>query len=207
MKRKILLSSILPILLIAFVDLALASGSAVINVDPSYLQVDIATTPTFTVSINITDVEEPGLYGYELKLFFDTTLLNITKADIEYPDGHFLDWTDNFPTPIIINYDQGYVLLGGILLGDVGGTTGSGVLATAEFTGLDLGDALLEIRDVTLLDPDGQEMDYTVNDGVIDIIPEFTPALMIFLLVTMTIVAIMLRKLTPSMKHNACRTD
>jgi len=201
MKGKILLSVLLLILLMAFIHSATASPT-VINVDPPYLEVDITTTPTFTVNINITDVEDPGLYCYELKLYYNNTLLNVTDA--EYPSGHFLDGVAKFEIPIEINREEGYVLFGVTLIGDELGRTGSGLLATVQFNGISLGNTLLEIKEVILLDPDGNNMEYTGNDGEVDVIPEFTPALIIFIFTTMTLVAIMLRKLTASKKHNAC---
>ena len=195
-----MLPLLLLILLIASLQSVAASGTIVINVDPLSLEVDV--DDTCIVDVNITNVEAPGVYGYEFRLYYTTTLLNVTEAD--YPDDHFLSTQNNFPTPIIINYEQGYVLFGCILLGDVPGSTGSGILATINFTGTSLGVATLEIKNVTLLDPDGTDItDYTVTDGAIEVVPEFTPALIIFIFMTITLVAISLRKLAASKKHNA----
>ena len=165
---------------------------AVISVDPSSLEVDIGEP--FMVNINISGVEEPGLYGYELKVYYNVSLLDATDA--EYPDGHFLDGAAKFETPPI--FEDNYVLLGCILLGDLPGATGSGILVTVEFNGTNAGNALLEVNDVVLLDPDGVEMEYSVTDGSVTVIPEFTSALMVFMLMAITLVTVLLKKLAGS---------
>lgn len=198
MKGKILVSSILAILLIASVHSVNAS-TLVIDVDPPYLEVDVGEA--FSINISVTNVEAPGLYGWELMLYYDNTLLNVTDAG--YPSGHFLEGPYTFTVPPIIDRTEGTVLFSAIVLGDVPGRTGSGVLATVQFNGTGVGDAPLEIKDVELLDPEGHEPEYTVNDGVVKVIPEFTPALMIVIFMTITLAAIILRRLPASKKHNA----
>lgn len=197
------MSLLLSILLIASAHCASAQ-TATVNVDPPYKEVDVGVE--FTVTINITNVEAPGLYAYEIKLCYNNTLLNATSA--EYPSGHFLDGVAKFEVPIEINREAGYVVFGVSLLGDVPGKTGSGILATVNFTGTGLGVVPLEIKEVSLLDPyynppDHPAMDYIANDGVVKVIPEFTPALVIFTFMAITLVAIMLKKLNTSKKHHA----
>ena len=198
-KGKILSLLLLSILLIVSAPSVNATPDAVISVDPSYLEVDIGET--FTVNVNISNVEDPGLYGYELKIYYNDTLLDATDA--EYPSGHFLDGAAKFEAPPV--FEDGYVLIGVVLLGDAPGVTGSGVLATFEFNGTSAGDVPLEIKEVVLLDPDGSEMGYLVNDGSVTVIPEFTSALMIFMLMAITLIVVMLKKLTASEKRNAYR--
>jgi len=165
---------------------------AVISVDPSSLEVDIGEP--FMVNINISGVEEPGLYGYELKVYYNVSLLDATDA--EYPSGHFLDGAAKFEIPPI--FEDNYVQFGCILLGDLPGATGSGILATVEFNGTSAGNVLLEVNDVELLDPDGVSMEYSVNDGSVTVIPEFTSALLIFMLMAITLVTVLLKKLAGS---------
>jgi hypothetical protein len=133
---------------------------------------------TFTVDIATSGWELPGLYGYEFKLYYDPTLLNITSA--EYPDGHFLDWTGNFPTPVIIDYEAGTALFGGILLGDVPGSTGSGVFATVTLQIITAPPPILscdlELKDIALLDPEGIDIpEYDVEHGYYELSPPRPP--------------------------------
>jgi hypothetical protein len=128
-----------------------------------------AVGDTFTVDIATSGWELPGLYGYELKLYYDPTLLNITET--EYPTDHFLSTASNFPTPVIIDYEAGAALFGCILLGDVPGSTGSGVLATVTFQIIagppPVLSCDLELKDITLLDPDGNDItEYDVEHGI-----------------------------------------
>ncbi|RLG19843.1 hypothetical protein DRN74_06320, partial [Candidatus Micrarchaeota archaeon] len=124
---------------------------------------------TFSINISTSGWEAPGLYSYELKLFFDPELLSAIEA--VYPPGHFLP-PPNFEVPIEINAEEGYVLFGVTKLGDVPGSTGSGVLGsitfqiakappTARSVSCDL-----TIGDIIFLDPDGNTYtDYDVEHG------------------------------------------
>ena len=199
LKGKISVSLLLlSIILMASVHSATAA-TIMMNVDPPLLEVDIGET--FTITVNITNVEDPGVYSYQVKLNYSATLLNATEAT--YPSGHFMEGLYTFLIPIVIDREEGTVLFGASILGEEPGKTGSGVLATIQFNGTGVGDATLEIGDVILLNPDGVEIEYTVNDGVVNVIPEFTSALIIFVFMTITLVAILLKKLTASKNQNA----
>jgi hypothetical protein len=41
-----------------------------------------------SVNVSISDVGEPGLYAYELKLYYDNTILEAIASEL--PEGHFL---------------------------------------------------------------------------------------------------------------------
>lgn len=187
---KILIPLLLSILLIAPINCANAQ-TITLNVDPSHRTVDIGEK--FTVTINITNVGGLGLYSYELQLHFNKTLLNVTSAT--YPPGHFLEGAlfINYPDITEAN-EYGYVLLAASFLGDVPGKTGSGILATVNFTGIRIGTSTLEIKEVTLLDPEGNKPTYTPNNGVVEVVPEFTLALLILAFLSLTLVTVMLRK-------------
>jgi hypothetical protein len=78
----------------------------------------------------------------------------------------------------------------------VDGSTGSGLLATVQFEGVSVDDSALEIKEVTLLDPDGTELEYTVSDGTVKVIPEFGLISMIIALMAITLAAVALKKRT-----------
>jgi len=197
--RVSVLSLLLSIILIASVCSTAASPTATINVDPPSLQLGIGEVKT--VNINITNVEEPGVYGWELKLYFNNTLLNLTEA--LYPPGHFLP-SPTFEVPVNVteSNEKGFAHFSVIRLGDVPGVTGSGILAAVKFNGTKIGTSALEIRDATLLDSNGTEIQYVGNNGIINIIPEFTPALIMFAFMAITLVAIVLGKQVSSKKHS-----
>ncbi|MCM8757693.1 MAG: cohesin domain-containing protein [Candidatus Omnitrophica bacterium] len=122
---------------------------------------------TFTINISTSGWEDPGLYSYEFKLRFDPTLLEATEA--KYPSGHFLP-APNFEVPPELNNQAGYILFGVTKLGDVPGSTGSGILATATFKIIKAPPPTLkcdlEITDITFLDPAGNSItEYDVEHG------------------------------------------
>ena len=184
------LSLLLSIILIASINSALASPAATINVDPRYIEADVGEV--FTVKINITNVEDPGVYSYGFTLSYNNTYLNVTKA--EYPSGHFLEGGSAFTVPAVIDYAKGEVLFGASILGDEPGRTGSGILSIVNFTGLSVGLASLKIKEVTLLYPNGTEMAYNTNDGSVNVVPEFIPALITLVFMATTLVVVALRK-------------
>jgi hypothetical protein len=122
---------------------------------------------TFSINIVTSGWEAPGLYSYELKLYFDPTLLEAIEA--KYPAGHFLP-APNFEVPPEMNNEKGYVLFGVTKLGDVPGSTGSGTLATVTFKIIKAPPPALscnlEIKDIILLDPAGNTItEYDVEHG------------------------------------------
>ena len=158
---------------------AIATSTPKIYVDPKNNIFSTETTSvgdTFSVNISTTGWEDPGLYSFECKLFYDPTLLNAIEA--AYPPGHFLP-PPNFEVPPEINAEEGYVLFGVTKLGDVPGSTGSGVLATVTFEIIKAPppplSCLLEIKDVVLLDPDGNEVTAEIEHGYYEFSPPKPP--------------------------------
>lgn len=144
---------------------------AEIYVDPKDNKFSTETTTIgdfFTVNISTSGWEAPGVYAWELKLYYNTTILNVTDAF--YPDGHFLDFANNFPIPPIRDYEAGFVYVGGVILDDLpDGATGSGVFATVTFEIMaapppDLS-CNLEINDISFLDYDGDDLFPEIVNG------------------------------------------
>ena len=132
-----------------------------IFVDPKDNKFATETTSvgdTFTINISTSDWEAPGLYGYDFKLFFDNTLLNATAVVL--PTGHFL--TGGLEIVKEIHNEEGYIQLVVMLTGTAPGKTGSGVFATVTFEIIKAPPPTLscnlEIKEVSLLDPDGNEI-------------------------------------------------
>lgn len=198
MKRKTLMLTLMAILLTVATNRAYAAELS-ISVDPSYLQVDIGQA--FTVDINITGMEEPGLYGYELKLYYDNTTLQ--GIQVQLPEGHFLTPTldpgNIFPVERRIYQDEGYASVAVTLLADEPGKTGSGILATIEFNGTALGEVSLELVDVILVDGEGETVpteNYDLDDGEVSVIPEFPVALLVPLFIAITLAIMLVKKKT-----------
>lgn len=154
------------------------------------------------VNVTVSNVPDPGLYSYELKLYYNNTLLNATKA--EAPDDHFLKpslsstnifWVDTGT----INQSRGFVSFAVTLLGAEEGKLGSGRLVTVTFKGLAVGDSVLQLPSADLILVDGgttpKEMTgYSNNPATVQIVPEFAVITMMAILVAMSGAAVMLKK-------------
>ncbi len=120
---------------------------------PSRIYVDPPTIMapargTFSINISIFDIT--SLYGYELGLKYNNTLLNCTHAEI--PSGHFLDSNNTY---ILkdgeIHQEEGYVWFAATLTGLEEPRNGSGVLGTVTFQVSMKGECPLEIYDDLLM--------------------------------------------------------
>jgi hypothetical protein len=171
-----------------------------VNVVPSKEQ--IAIDEEVTVNVTVTGVTSPGIYSYELKLYYNTTLLNATGAEL--PSGHFL--TPSLSPDNIyvvergkIHYDEGYVGFAATLTGDEPGKTGSGTLGTVTFKGLVMGNSSLWIpaADLIFVDPEAAEIDsanYTNTPSAVEIVPEFALIALMVALMGMSAAAVVLKK-------------
>lgn len=165
-----------------------------IFLDPASQTVS-AKGDSFTVNVSISDVS--NLYGYELKLYYNSTLMNGTKVI----EGSFLksgggqtffytvNFTDNY------NSTHGLLYVSSTLMGNVSGVSGSGVLATAEFRSLALGNSSsLHLADVKLSDPDASSISHEDSDGAVTVVPEFSSLFAIFALIIASLSAIIFEK-------------
>jgi hypothetical protein len=134
----------------------------------------------FSVWINISNVESPGIYGYQLTLYYDPNLLRATSASI--PEHHFL--TPSSPSNVFIidggtiDNEQGKVSFAVSLLLSEEGKTGSGALASVEFMAVSQGNFSLTFGDVILVDPECNEIPSSqimLEHGSVDV-GEGTPA-------------------------------
>jgi len=142
-----------------------------LRVDPFPI-IDISKTPGNTFTINIDVIEVAGLFGFEFKLRFDTTILDataITKGDFfaesigNQPGGPVIEWHKE------INNDLGFawyaVSLGTDSSYFATGIDGSGILATIEFVVEDVGAIPLNLCEDSLIDPEPNDIAHETFDG------------------------------------------
>ncbi|MGD0979212.1 MAG: cohesin domain-containing protein [Candidatus Bathyarchaeia archaeon] len=135
-----------------------------------------AVGDSFAVNVSIADVS--NLYGYQFKLYYDSTIMNGTGQPTE---GSFLSsgggqtffdtvsFTDNYNSP------YGVVWITGTLTGSVPGVSGGGVLAAIEFKSLIVAASTpLHLDEVVLLDSNVSQISYQGYDGTVTVVPEFT---------------------------------
>jgi len=154
-----------------------------------------AVGDSYTVNVSISDVS--SLYGYELKLYYNSTLMNGTQA-IEGPflksgGGQTFFYTVNFTDNY--NSTHGLLYIACTLTGNLSGVSGSGVLATAKFEALALGNSsLLHLADVKASDPNSSAISHEDSDGSVTVLPEFTSLFAALTLIIASVFAILLEK-------------
>ena len=140
------------------------AGATSVNVHPTYQEV--APGHTFQVEVNVTDVTNMAADG--AILHFDPTAMQAT--------GITAGVIDTFPIEIIDNV-AGTVTFGYALA--TGSYTGTGVLATIDFTAdvAVTGEFDLNLTDVELLDPSMNLIQTDVNNGTVNITAPAGPLL------------------------------
>ncbi len=123
-------------------------------------------------SLNITVTNATDLYGYELKLYYDNTVVNCTG--IEFPTGHLLEPTSPENLWIIkqeidnnYNSTHGRIWLAISLLNPETGKTGNGTLARINFKALTPGTTTLTLQDVKLGDSQAQPIQTETINGTV----------------------------------------
>ena len=166
--KKPLLILIIPLLVsMAIVSTAYASP-ATLYVQPSSV-LDITQVPgtSFTVNVNVKNVTD--LYGFDFWLNYTTTVLTATEIRLGdlFPTG---SWKVDEKINDLVGYIRYWVTMPlGTPRG--GGVTGSGTLATINFTVQDYGESPLDLYNTLLSDSYGIYWDKEVYDGYFSNIP------------------------------------
>jgi len=162
----------------------------------------------FVVNITIYDVA--NLYGWEVKLFWDNSLLNCTDEEYPiFPEG--VDWEDPNNIKLGPGIEQDYNTTHGRWYHgfsalpvsqpypkSFNGTTN---LVTLTFNVTDLGVTTLDLQETKLSDPDATPITHNDDDSTVTIIPEFPAYLILSLFFIGTLVAVVLGKKVWSRKR------
>jgi len=201
----ILIAMILLTFAMAFTPPVKADGT-VVSVLPA--TVDIAAVgQTQTVDINITGVT--AMYGYEIKMWYNNTIVNTTAASVVRPTGHFLEPIDDSKQFVAkwevnntFNATHGRAWLSFAIFSPEDSRNGSGILFRVTFTGVGVGSTPIVLSNypeggllgpVKISDKDGEPITHTVNNGTINVITEIMMLLPIF--AVSSLVAVSLAKL------------
>lgn len=159
-KRTTIMISVLAVLILvaAFIIFYISTSrpSTVLFVDPQTSSGTVGQD--FAVDIRISNVA--NLYGWQLKLRWDTTILHFVNAT----EGTFLKRRSSTFFNIATNKTDQIVLIC-TLLGDVPGVNGSGVLATIWFQAKENGGSDLRFHDTLLVNSDEEIISHTIRDG------------------------------------------
>ena len=158
----------------AFIVLCMAAqsaSSAVVSVEPSYL--NVLQGDIFTVNITV-DPAGDEVMGAQYELLFNNTLLNAT----EQTKGEFLS-QDGVSTSVYkneINNTIGIIKYGEARSGVDYGMTNPGILATITFRAVEAGTGSLNLSKAKLSDPVSGSISTEVNNGTVEIseTPKFT---------------------------------
>ncbi|MFQ6058430.1 MAG: cohesin domain-containing protein [Anaerolineae bacterium] len=131
----------------------------------------IAVEETTTVDVRIEDVA--NLYGLELRLHFEPSLLEVQDADpfrpgIQIQPGTFPNAAEGYVAGNWADNETGEIAYAMTLLG-AEPVSGDGVAATITFKGIALGTSPVAFDQVLLLDPEVRLIEATTIDGTITV--------------------------------------
>jgi hypothetical protein len=189
---------ILTLFIASFAPKALAIATVdSVNVVPSATTVGLGQT--VTVNVTVTNATAPGLYSYQLTLTYNNTLLNATDATI--PSDQMLKPATAgmifILDPGTIDQTAGTVTFALTLLAPEAGKTGDGTLVTVTFEGLLQGNSTIDLpqADLILVDADTNVITgYGINPLTLQVVPEFTIAVMMAAIVITSAAVIALKK-------------
>jgi parallel beta-helix repeat protein len=147
--------------------LASASGKTTVYVDPQACYRALGST--FEVNVSVADVSD--LYGYQFKLYYDTSILD--GIEVRLPKDHFLDadlsklWIAELDIEDEFNATSGRVGVGVCFFGQHPGISGSGVLVTITFRVTKMGNCTLDLDEAStlLVNTSSEAMPRDVQDG------------------------------------------
>jgi len=117
------------------------------------------TGEDFTINVDINGVL--SLYGWEFRLGWNTTLLDVISAQ----EGQFLKHGGTTFFSYNANVSEGRMVVDCTLIGNVLGVSGDGTLANITFNVKDGGQSVLDLSEVILVDPFEQQIPCEVLDG------------------------------------------
>jgi hypothetical protein len=169
------------------------AGSTRVFINPVSQTIN-AIGDSFTVNVSVADVT--NLYSYEFKLYYNSTVMNGTQVI----EGSFLKsggQTFYYKRNFTDHYDltHGVVYIVCLLLENVSGVSGSGVLTTIKFKSVSVGDFVpLHLVDVALYDSSGSQIPHEVLGGTATVVPEFTSLFAVLTLIVASLLVVLVWK-------------
>jgi len=193
------------------------SGSSTITVGEEGVPVNATNpTPPFTVNVTVSNVND--LYAWGILLLFNNATLNCSEEMVWLPEDHVFSYVSAEKYTEVgpfVEYDElqdswaihyGFTLMGT----DIPLFSGSGTLCQINFTGIAAGVSSLTIPPTdprtALKTPDPESptglksIAFDVNDGNVQVIPEFPTFAITPLLIILTIIIVIISKITWSKK-------
>ena len=147
---------------------------------------------TYLANITVSNVND--LYGWQVSLYYPSSILNGTQVvegpflKAEVSSTYFLisNFTNNY------NATYGWILVTCTCLGNVPGVSGSGTLATVTFNTVGTGSAVLHIdkTGTQLEDSNENLLPFATVDGEVSVVPEFPSLAILPLFMIATLVSL-----------------
>ncbi len=119
----------------------------VLSIEPREVRVNVSEV--FSVNVDIADVIE--VYEVEFRLSWNPSVLNFT----EFEEGSFLSNQGQTVFLKEVFEENGYMYIGGTLIGNVSRATGGGTLVSIQFTAFAPGESALDISESPFEEIDG----------------------------------------------------
>lgn len=111
-----------------------------------------------------------NLYGLELHLKFDSTVIQVVDSDnalsgVQMHPGDIFDVSQSFLVVNQVDQDSGEITYAITLLAPAPPETGDGSLITFKLHAIDIGNSALELVNVIMASPDGEAVPFNSIDG------------------------------------------
>jgi len=159
-KNTLIISLIAWLFAASFAILPASSTTTATISAPEIIDINLGPGSIVPIDISVSDVED--LFGYQLVLSYESTLLAFDSVDSYSP------FTVEWP----MDSGPGYVYIAfSMPLGSKVGFTGSMPVATINMLVLDYGGTILDLHDTSLGDTKGNPMPHYVIDGFFSNVP------------------------------------
>jgi hypothetical protein len=154
-----------------------ATQTAILSIKPQNI-----TNPSLTINskftVNVTVENIMDLYGWQIKLFFNSSILNCTTASL--PSDNVFAGKSIVPVSPVIDNVKGYVLYGCSLLGGASTFSGNGTLCQIEFKVKAVGWSYLNFsqpygEDTFLWDSNAKLIPADILNGYFNNVPPIKP--------------------------------
>jgi len=167
----LIIATIFPALVMssALISAASSSTTATASIEPpSIIDTTLVPGETFVINVSVTDVSD--LYTWEIRVYFDINIVNVTDA--VYPLDHVFAGKPYIPVTPVVDQDADgwYVSYGCSLVGAAATFTGNGTLGQIEFEVKSIGSCNLQFsrpygQFTFLLDSNLENIDANLQDG------------------------------------------
>jgi hypothetical protein len=157
----------------AFFILTVAASAATVSVDP--VSIFIQDDATVDIDVLVRDVTD--LFAYQFDIAFNPLVLSALSVS----EGAFLSsgGATLFVGGVINSVAGTITFTANTLIGPVAGVTGTGNLATIQFSALSSGTSPISISNVLLLDSVGNDILTNLQQGSVTVVPEPSFAMLV----------------------------